>query len=407
VKAAAAPLSVQCLRLQLPPWPRDGAAPAPLRCGVRSDDGLWHDAGEIALAALASRFAARRVEAALHPADAPMLAFALPPLTGRRLREAVLGAVEPCALQPVEQLVVAFGPRDAQGRVPAAWAGRDAAAGWHALLHRHGLALGALHLPAAFLAMADDGWSGCEFDRWLVVRTGAGQGFVHWLAEGEDRAAVLAARAGDALPPATRWLDGDAASAAARWSGAGWNWALPAGGAGAGAAGVRLATLGVGWGALALAVWLVGLNLHAERLAAEGQAVKRQMAARVKSAFPDIPVVVDPLKQARQHKEARAAGEMPAAARDYASLSRAAAALLAEVPAGQVQSLGYAAGTLRLRWREGGAPEPEAWRALQARGRERGLLLEGDAAGMSLSAAAEGEAAAKAAVVAESAGGPP
>jgi len=387
---------VQRLRLRLPAWAGEGGGPVRVHCGWRAEDGSWHDEGEMALAAIAERFAARRVEAALHPADTPMRTFVLPPLTGRRLREAVLGAVEPCALQPVEQLVVAFGPRDARGQVPTAWVARDTIEGWRALLHRHGLPVRELHLPPAFLPMAAEGGTAWPIERWLIVRMGATQGFVHWLPEGEDRALALAAQAGDAAPEAIRWLDDEPADAA-HWSGEGWGWALPAGEAASEGMAASLALPALGWGALALLVWLTVLNVQADRLAARGQGLKRQMAARVQAAFPDIPVVVDPLKQARQHEDARAAGDLPATGSDYAGLSQAAASLLAEVPAGQVQRLDYAAGTLRLRWREGGAPVGEAWRALQARGRERGWVLEGDAAEWRLGVAAGDKAAAPAA----------
>lgn len=387
---------VQRLRLRLPAWAGEGGGPVLVYCGWRAEDGTWHDEGEMALAAIAERFAARRVEAALHPADTPMRTFVLPPLTGRRLREAVLGAVEPCALQPVEQLVVAFGSRDARGQVPTAWVARDTIEGWRALLHRHGLPVRELHLPTDFLPMAAEGATAWPIERWLIVRMGAAQGFVHWLPEGEDRALALAAQASDAAPEAIRWLDEEPADAA-HWSGEGWGWALPAGEAASEGMAASLALPALGWGALALVVWLTVLNVQADRLAARGQGLKRQMAARVQAAFPDIPVVVDPLKQARQHKDARAAGDLPATGSDYAGLSQAAASLLAEVPTGQVQRLDYAAGTLRLRWREGGAPVGEAWRALQARGRERGWVLEGDAAELRLGVAVGDKAAAPAA----------
>jgi general secretion pathway protein L len=48
-----------------------------------------------------------------------------------------------------------------------------------------------------------------------------------------------------------------------------------------------------GWGqalglcALAVAVWVIGLNLYAAREASQGQQFKAQMAQRVKQAFPE------------------------------------------------------------------------------------------------------------------------
>ena len=60
--------------------------------------------------------------------------------------------------------------------------------------------------------------------------------------------------------------------------------------------------------ALALAVWVVGLNLYATREATQGQRLKAQMSQRVKQAFPELPVILNPLQQARQQIAARQSG---------------------------------------------------------------------------------------------------
>ena len=142
------------------------------------------------------------------------------------------------------------------------------------------------------------------------------------------------------------------------------------------------------WGCMAALVWTAGLQVHAHRLATQGQALKREMAARVKAAFPELPVVVNPVQQARQQKEARA-GQAPQAAvgGDYAGLSRAAVGLLAQLPAGQVQALHYTAGELRIRWREGAAPNTEAPRVLQAQTRWRRLSAAPEAGALRITPA--------------------
>ncbi len=374
-------MKVDLLRLLLPPWSDGDASRGAVQCGWRHPDGTWRDGGMLALDDIAERFRPKRVEVCLHPGDVPTAGFTLPPLSGRRLQAAVLGAIEPCALRPLETLVTGFGVRGSDGTVPAAWVGRDVVDGWSSLLRRHGMVVRELHLPAAFLPCPDAGWTACQVDRWLVVRTGRDLGFTHWLPEGMDRAAGIAACAGDdAALPALRWVgagsDGD--DVAARWAGEGWRWSLPAGGSGAGSArGAALA----------------GLNVYAAQLAAQGQALKRQMAARVKAAFPDVPVVVNPVQQARQQKEALAAGAQPSAKGDYAGLARAAASLLSQAPAGQVQGLRYTAGELRIRWRDGAAPETEALRALQAQAREQGLAVEGDVGTLRMKVASDAPAA--------------
>jgi general secretion pathway protein L len=393
-------VKVDLLRLMLPPWAGDDvathAADVSVRCGYRQPDGRWRDGGTRALSAVASDFNARRLEVSLHPGDVPMAAFTLPPLSGRRLQAAVQGAIEPCALQPLDSLATGFGPRGADGVVPAAWIARRVVDGWLALLRKHGLAVRGLQLPAAFLPCPAQGWVACQFDRWLVVRTGPAQGFTQWLPEGTDRAAgLMAAQAGsDAAPSAVQWVgDGDPAEV---WSGEGWRWALSAGEAGVDGAGAALVGPAVGWGVVAIAVWLTGLNVYASQLSSQGQALKRQMAARVKAAFPEVPVVVDPVKQAKQQKDALAngtAGATPSATGDAAGLMRAASNLLAQAAPGQVQGLRYTAGELRIRWRDGGAPTTEAWHALETKAAEQGLAVHSDAEGLRVTVATTAETA--------------
>ncbi|MFH0129852.1 type II secretion system protein GspL [Variovorax sp. VaC1] len=382
-------MKVDLLRLMLPPWAGGDASDVVVRCGYRQPDGRWRDGGVRALSAITGDFNAKRLEVGLHPGDVPMAAFTLPPLSGRRLQAAVQGAIEPCALQPLDRLVTGFGPRGADGVVPAAWIARHVIEGWLALLRQHGLAVHELQLPAAFLPCPARGWVACQVDRWLVVRTGLHQGFSQWLPEGVDRAAALAAAqaGGDAQPPDVQWMgdgDGDPAEA---WSGDGWRWALSSGEAEGNEAAAALVRPAVAWGVVAVAVWLVGLNVYASQLASQGLALKRQMAARVKAAFPDVPVVVDPVKQAKQQKEALAAGAVPSATSDAAGLLRAATGLLAQAAPGQVQGLRYAAGELRVRWREGAAPSAEVWHALQTKATEQGLAVQSDAEGMRVTVA--------------------
>jgi general secretion pathway protein L len=387
-------VKVDLLRLLLPPWPGDLVG-----CGYRSPDGAWSDGGTLPLAAVAARFHAKRVEVCLHPGDVPAASFALPPLAGRRLRAAVLGAIEPCALQPLEGLVAGFGPRGADGHVPAAWIARDAMDGWVRLLRQHGLAMRELRLPAAFLPCPAEGWVASRIDQWLVVRTGRDQGFTQWLPEGMDRAAGLAAHAGEgAALPVVRWVGAEDGGADARWSGEGWGWSLPAGESDAGRAGAMPAGPLIAWSALAVIVWLAGLNIYASHLAAQGQALKRQMAARVKAAYPDIPIVVNPLQQARQQKAALAAGAPASAGSgDLAGLMRGASTLLAQSSAGQVQGLRYTAGELRIRWRDGGAPGADALHALQAQAKEQGWALDSEVGALRMTAAASAPVAESAA----------
>jgi general secretion pathway protein L len=58
------------------------------------------------------------------------------------------------------------------------------------------------------------------------------------------------------------------------------------------------------WG-VALAIWCLGLNLYAGHLADEGERLRARMVAQVRQAFPQLPVVLNPLQQARQQLQGR------------------------------------------------------------------------------------------------------
>ncbi len=55
-------------------------------------------------------------------------------------------------------------------------------------------------------------------------------------------------------------------------------------------------------------MWTVGLNLYAARQADEGQRLKALMSQQVRQAFPELPVVLNPLQQARQQLTVRQTG---------------------------------------------------------------------------------------------------
>ncbi|MOA07892.1 GspL periplasmic domain protein [compost metagenome] len=108
-----------------------------------------------------------------------------------------------------------------------------------------------------------------------------------------------------------------------------------------------------GWGraaaicATALAVWVVGLNLYAAREAAQGQRLKAQMSQRVKQAFPELPVILNPLQQARQQIAARQSGAATDPAQRFASLVQQAGSAMPFM-SGNVQALVFENGELRL-----------------------------------------------------------
>lgn len=79
--------------------------------------GTWQSVRFDRLAAVAGCFDARRVVLCPHPSDVAMTEIELPPLPAKRQREAVLGALALLTLAEPDQLSVAYGPRNAEGRV--------------------------------------------------------------------------------------------------------------------------------------------------------------------------------------------------------------------------------------------------------------------------------------------------
>lgn len=387
---------VDLLRLVLPPSHAYGGTA--IRCAWRLPGGQWHSALFDDLGAIATRYQARRLEICPHPSDVSVTEADLPPLPPKRLRLAVRGVVELLALLPPDELAIAFGPRSGAGKVPVAWMSAQCLAQALHALQQHGLRADAVLPPPAFLPSPDSGDPGhaataIVIDDWVVMRTGPNDGALHPLPMQCSAAEQLALRLQPLLPPAgqIQWLceTGVADKAdPAPWSGAGWGWTLPQAHSGTPSSGLAGLRPALAWGAAALAVWLTGLNLHALRVAAEGQALKQQMAAQVKAAFPELPIVLDPLQQARQLRDARKAGTASTATPDFSTLLRASTALLTQ-SAGQVQRVDYRDGQVEIRWRDGAMLRAAELEALQGKAGERGLVLESDATAVRLRVNAE------------------
>ncbi|WP_447774123.1 type II secretion system protein GspL [Variovorax boronicumulans] len=385
---------VDLLRLMLPPaWQMDAS---PVRCAWRTLQGAWHSESIEGLAAIAARYQPRRVEVYPHPIDVSMTQIELPPLPARRQRSAVHGAVELLALASLKDIAVGFGPRSEKGTVPVAWMGADVLSGCLRALQDHGLPVHGVYPPPAFLPGPQEG-TACAIvvDGWLIVRTGEGDGTLHPVPAECMEPSQIEARQQLLLPgsPPLRWLPVD--EAAGPWTGSGWHWTLPTGGHGTHGADHRWVRPAIGWAAAAAVVWLAGLHLHASQVAAQGQALTRQMAAQVKAAYPDVSVVLNPLQQARQLRDARHASAGTVASADFAALMRASAALLTQA-GGQVQRLEFRDGQLQVRWREGAAPGPDELKSLRGRAEERGLAVQAEDGGlrMQVVAAKKGDEAA-------------
>jgi len=296
------------LRIALPDL-AELSATVPLAYAWFDRQGRCARSGELTAAALATGFAGARVEAVLVPDDAIVTTVQVPAVPARLLTAAVRGVTEPLVLGDLEELALGHGPRAADGTVTVAWTERDALARAWRLLSQAGLRVDAL-LPAQLVLPRDD-------------------------AHPQQRLM---------LPADARWHND-----APRWS-----LALPA-------LSPRQTSpwrAPLWWAAAAMMVWVVGLNIHAARLRAEAVALRAGMEAQVRVAFPDIPVVVDALRQAEQGRNALLAGQGSSSNADFVPLALASAKAL-PFAASHTAELRYADDAITLKLDGADSKDPD------------------------------------------------
>lgn len=305
-------------------------------------------AGELALTELAAAVPARKIQAVLHPADTVATRLVVPPLSGPRLDAAVDALVEPLTLSATESLAVGHGPREADGLACIAWTEREPLArAWRTLAEA---GLQAVHFyPTSEVLAPEDG----------------------------NRTDALG------LPVDARW----------QYNAPAWSLSLPA---------LRPAATGASrwstplyWGAAATLLWLVGLNLYAGQLSREASGLRSAMQRQVANAFPDIPVVVDPLKQAEQRRDSLRASQGEVSENDFIPLAQAAARLLPDTR-NRVMLAHYQNDALKLVVEndDNATTSPDAGPMQQAAG--MGLLLERNEEGWRLSRNGDADANASA-----------
>lgn len=282
------------------------------------DRGVVLDAGDASLSQLGKTRQA--VDCFLHPRDSLLTSLELPPLPSAKTAAAVACAAQALILGPVEQMHVVHGPRDSDGRVQVAWVSQAGLEHLDQLLLQAQLKLRGLY-PAPYAlpvgaATLDEGY-------WLT-RDSLQQAAVH--------------------PLGQQGLEVPQVDAVQRWSGAVPSWGLHGR--------LNRASSG-GWGralaciALATAVWTLGLNLYAVRQVDEGQRLKGLMSEQVRQAFPELPVVLNPLQQARQQLAARQAGTAADPGQRFSSLLQLAGSHLPFMVA-SVDSLTFEDGRLHV-----------------------------------------------------------
>ncbi len=256
----------------------------------------------------------------LHPRDSLLTRLELPPLPSAKTAAAVACAAQALILGPVDSMHVAHGPRESDGHVHVGWVPKAGLERLALVLAQVPLKLRGLY-PAPYALPVG---AAALHDGYLLTRDSLQQGAVH--------------------PLGLQVLDAPLVEMTQRWSGPVPGWGLHArlGQAPSGGWGRALACV-----ALATAIWTIGLNLYAARQADEGQWLKAWMSQQVRQAFPDVPVVLNPLQQARQQLAARQSSAALGNGQRFSSLLQLAGSHLPFM-VGSVDSLTFEQGRLQV-----------------------------------------------------------
>jgi general secretion pathway protein L len=275
------------LRIALPAL-ADLTASAPL-------DYVWFDRkgqaarrGALSAQGLATAFPNVPVQVVLHAHDAIVTSVQVPAVPSSRFGAAVRGALEALVLGDVDNLAIGHSTRSKDGEVTVAWANSAALQRAWLQLSQAGLSVRAI-LPLQAL------------DKALAEAPLAEPNDPRWAADAPDWSLALPHLAPQQASP--------------------WRPALR-------------------WAAIAAVLWIAGLNIYSGQLRSQATRLRESMTAQVRATFPNIPVVLDPVRQARQGYEALMAGGNTSDPGDFMTLARAAAQTL-PFAADQVEVLNY------------------------------------------------------------------
>ncbi|MFP5495938.1 MAG: type II secretion system protein GspL [Gammaproteobacteria bacterium] len=278
-----------------------------------------------------AQWANTQAECFLHPRDSLLTSLELPQLPSAKVDDAVTCAAQALILGPLELMHVAHGPRDSSGLVQVGWLPKSSLEHLGRITTQLKIKVRGLY-PAPYALPVSGPASAAFCDGHLLLRHSLQQGAVHPL--GQQALDDLLATGVDVLHVADD----------ARWSGTAPGWGLHSR--------LQQAATG-GWGraaactALAVAIWALGLNLYAARQVDEGQRLKAQMSQQVRQAFPELPVILNALQQARQQLAARQSGAAAEPGQRFTGLLALAGSSLPSM-AGSVESLSYEQGRLQL-----------------------------------------------------------
>ena len=132
------------------------------------------------------------------------------------------------------------------------------------------------------------------------------------------------------------------------------------------------------WSAVAIAVFIAGMNVYWLKLRSEADALRSRMTTAFRSAFADAEMV-DPIVQTQRELARLRARAGQASASDFTALNAQAAQLLSSAPVGIVASVEYRDGALQLNFKS--PPEAPLQNRLRAQAVQQGLQLRFDANG--------------------------
>lgn len=283
------------LRIALPPLHQFAPDATLAFALIRQRDRTLLREGKLPVAELASAMPSSDVEVVLSPGDAIIANISIPIVEARHMDAAVLASVEPMTLSDPSALCIAHGARNADGHLTVAWASRQGIAHMWAILHGAGLALHAIY-PQELLSPGDTTPLCLPVDgRWLAPRPSLSMARID-------------------LRPSAR-LD--------QW---------------------KKAAM---WASFAALLWTAGLHSYAARLESEAARLRSHMSNTVAQAFPDIPVILDPVQQAEAQRDALLAQRGTQRADGFAPLVLATAKTL-DFAASRVRSLHFEDGELTL-----------------------------------------------------------